>query len=212
MKMSMNTEKEDSKIGYTTFFSLKGGVGKTSLASAISLELSFINQPVPVITNDPISPLEDLLGIENAMLIQQGKEIPNSFEKDEDVIIDLGGFVDERSIPVLEKAKTIIVPTLGSFLSLSGLVGTLKEVERFNKNIIIVLNKADKKEEDGILLFIKEKGNYPIFSVKTSKCFENIHYQKKSVAQMMVEQPLRRRSYDGVSKQIWAIINHLKEN
>ena len=174
--------------------------------------MRFINQPVPVITNDPISPLEELLGSENALLIQQDQEIPNTFSKEDDVIIDLGGFVDERSIPVLEQAKTIIIPTLGSFLSLSGLVGTLQEVEKFNKNIIIILNRVDKKEEHQVKTFIKEKGNYPIFSVKTSKCFENIHYQKKSVAQMMEDEPLRRRSYDGVSKQIWEIINHLKEN
>jgi len=208
----MNTQKNNSGIGYTTFFSLKGGVGKTSLASAISLELGFVNQPVPVITNDPISPLEDLLGTENAMLIQQDQEIPNSFDKEEDVIIDLGGFVDERIISVLEKSKTIIIPTLGSFLSLSGLVGTLQEVERFNKNIVIVLNRVDKKEEHKVVSFINDKGNYPVFSLKSSKCFENIHYQKKSVAQMMEEEPLRRRSYDGVSKQIWKIINYLKEN
>ena len=96
--MSMDTQNEDSGIGYTAFFSLKGGVGKTSLASAISLELRFINQPVPVITNDPISPLEELLGSENALLIQQDQEIPNTFSKEDDVIIDLGGFVDERGM------------------------------------------------------------------------------------------------------------------
>ena len=208
----MNKKNKDSGIGFTTFFSLKGGVGKTSLASAISLELSFINQPVPVITNDPISPLEDLLGSENAMIIQQDQDLPNSFSNDEDVIIDLGGFVDQRSIPVLENAKLIVIPTLGSFLSLVGLVGTIQEVERFNKNIVVVINRVDKKEEQSVRTFIKEKGDYPIFSVKSSKCFENMHYQKKSVAQMMKEEPLRRRSYDGVSKQIWAIINHLKEN
>ena len=208
----MNKKNKDSGIGFTTFFSLKGGVGKTSLASAISLELSFINQPVPVITNDPISPLEGLLGSENAMIIQQDQDLPNAFSKDEDVIIDLGGFVDQRSIPVLENAKNIVIPTLGSFLSLVGLVGTIQEVEKFNKNIVIVINRVDKKEEQSVRTFINEKGNYPIFSVKSSKCFENIHYQKKSVAQMMEEVPLRRRSYDGVSKQIWAIINHLKED
>ena len=208
----MNKKNKDSGIGFTTFFSLKGGVGKTSLASAISLELSFINQPVPVITNDPISPLEDLLGSENAMIIQQDQDLPNAFSKDENVIIDLGGFVDQRSIPVLENAKLIVIPTLGSFLSLVGLVGTIQEVERFNKNIVVVINRMDKKEEQSVRTFINEKGNYPIFSVKSSKCFENMHYQKKSVAQMMKEEPLRRRSYDGVSKQIWAIINHLKEN
>ena len=207
----MKNKKQDSGIGFTSFFSLKGGVGKTSLASAISLELKFINQPVPVITNDPISPLEEILGADNALLIQPDQAFPNTLKTNDDVIVDLGGFVDERSIPVLEKSKTVVIPTLGSFLSLSGLIGTLQEVEKFNKDIVIILNRVDKKEEGKVKTFIKENANYPIFSLKTSKCFENIHYQKKSVSQMMEEEPLRRRSYDGVSKQIWKIINYLQE-
>ena len=207
----MKNKKQESGIGFTSFFSLKGGVGKTSLASAISLELKFINQPVPVITNDPISPLEEILGAETALLIQPDQTFPNTLKTNDDVLVDLGGFVDERSIPVLEQSKTVVVPTLGSFLSLSGLIGTLQEVEKFNKEIMIVLNRVDKKEEEKVRTFIKENADYPIFSLKTSKCFENIHYQKKSVAQMMEEEPLRRRSYDGVSKQIWKIINFLQE-
>ncbi len=96
-------------------------------------------------------------------------------------------------------------------MDLSGLIGTLEEVGKFNKEIIIVLNRVDKKEEEKVRTFIEENADYPIFSIKTSKCFENIHYQKKSIAQMMEEEPLRKRSYDGVSKQIWQIINYLKE-
>ena len=60
----------------------------------------------------------------------------------DDVLVDLGGFVDERSIPVLEKSKTVVIPTLGSFLSLSGLIGTLEEVQNFNREKI--LNKLEK--------------------------------------------------------------------
>jgi len=208
----MKNKKQDAGIGFTAIFSLKGGVGKTSLASAISLELGFLNQAVPVITNDPISPIEEVLGTDNALLIQPDQSFPTTLKTNDDVLIDLGGFVDRRSIPVLENAKKIVIPTLADFLSLSGLIGTLQEVEKFNKNIVIVINRVNKKEEQSVRTFINEKWNYPIFSVKSSKCFENIHYQKKSIAQMMVEQPIRRRSYDGVSKQIWAIINHLKEN
>lgn len=207
----MNTKEHNSGIGFTSFFSLKGGVGKTSLASAISLELGFINQPVPVITNDPISPLEEILGTDNALLIQPDQSFPNTLKTNDDVLIDLGGFVDDRSIPVLEQSKTVVIPTLSDYLSLSGLIRALQEVGKFNKEIIVVLNRVDKKEEEKVKTFIKENGDYPIFSVKSSKCFENIHYQKKSIAQMMEEEPLRRRSYAGVSKQIWQIINYLKE-
>ena len=35
----MNTQTEDSGIGYTTFFSLKGGVGKTT--TTLNLGLAF---------------------------------------------------------------------------------------------------------------------------------------------------------------------------
>ena len=199
-----------SKLGFTTIFSLKGGVGKTSLASALCLELEHQGETVPVITNDPISPLENVLGKEKALLIKPNQQFPPSLTKDDDVIVDLGGFVDDRSISVLEKSKQIIIPTLGSYLSIAGLISTIQEVEKFNKEITIVLNRIEKKELEKILQFIRECCNYPIFKMKTSKCFENIHYQKKSISQMMEDEPLRKRSYKEVHAQIQEIIQHLK--
>ena len=197
-----------SGIGYTTIFSLKGGVGKTSLASALCLEFDYEGKKVPVITNDAISPLEEILGKEKAMKLGTDSKFPE-LKKNDDVIIDLGGFVDERSITVLKNCKQVVIPTLGSFLSISGLVATIQEVERFNKEITIVLNRVEKKDVEKILQFINEKYNYPIFKLKTSKCFENLHYQQKSVSQMMKDEPLRRRSYAEVYAQLQELKQHL---
>ncbi len=194
----------------TTIFSLKGGVGKTSLSSAIALEMEFEKEEIPIITNDPISPLESVMGKNRALLIPPDEKFPPSLKTDDDVLIDLGGFVDERSIEILEKSKQVIVPTLGSYLSLAGLVGTLEEVKKFNNEITIVLNRVEKKELDKVIEFIRDSYDYPIFKLKTSKCFENIHYQKKSISQMMTEEPLMKRAYKEVQAQVWEIINHLK--
>ena len=196
-------------IGLTTFFSLKGGVGKSSLASAICMELHDDDEKVLFITNDAISPLEKILGEDKVLKIGQKDNFPE-LNTDDDVIIDLGGFVDDRAITILKNSKQIVLPTLGSFLSLSGLISTLQEVEPFNKEITIVLNRIEKKEIEKIIEFIRSDYSYPIFKVKSSKCFENLHYQNKSISQMMREEPLRKRSYKEVHAQIQELIQHLK--
>jgi cellulose biosynthesis protein BcsQ len=196
-------------IGLTTFFSLKGGVGKSSLASAICMELHDDDEKVLFITNDAISPLEKILGEDKVLKIGQNDSFPE-LNTEDDVIIDLGGFVDDRAITILKNSKQIVLPTLGSFLSLSGLISTLQEVEPFNKEITIVLNRIEKKEVEKIIEFIRSDYSYPIFKVKSSKCFENLHYQNKSISQMMREEPLRRRSYKEVHAQIQELIQHLK--
>ena len=196
-------------IGLTTFFSLKGGVGKSSLASAICMELHDDDEKVLFITNDAISPLEKILGEDKVLKIGQKDNFPE-LNTEDDVIIDLGGFVDDRAITILKNSKQIVLPTLGSFLSLSGLISTLQEVEPFNKEITIVLNRIEKKEVEKIIEFIRSDYSYPIFKVKSSKCFENLHYQNKSISQMMREEPLRKRSYKEVHAQIQELIQHLK--
>ena len=197
-----------SGLGFTTIFSLKGGVGKTSLASALCLELDYKGKKVPIITNDAISPLEEVLGKEKALKLKHDEDFPE-LKKSDDIIVDLGGFVDERSISVLKKSKQVVIPTIGSFLSISGLIQTVQEVERFNKKITIVLNRIEKKEVEKVIQFIRENHDYPIFKLKTSKCFENLLYQNKSVSQMMKEEPLRRSSYKEVHAQLQEIIKHL---
>ena len=197
-----------SGLGFTTIFSLKGGVGKTSLASALCLEFDYEGQKVPVITNDVISPLEEILGKDKALKLKPDQDFPE-LKKDDDIIVDLGGFVDERSISVLKKSKQVVIPTIGSFLSISGLIPTIQEVERFNKEITIVLNRIEKKEVAKVIQFIRERYDYPIFLLKTSKCFENLLYQNKSVSQMMKDEPLRRSSYKEVHVQLQEIIQHL---
>ena len=57
------------------------------------------------------------MGKEKALVVQPDEPFPTSLKKNDDVLVDLGGFVDERIIGVLEQSKQIIVPTLGSYLS-----------------------------------------------------------------------------------------------
>lgn len=198
-----------SGLGFTTIFSLKGGVSKTSLASAICLQLEHEGENVPVITNDPISPLENILGEDKALKLKPDQEFPD-LKKTDDVICDMGGFVEDRTISVFRKCKQIVIPTLTDYLSLAGLFSTIKEVERFNKNITIVLNRFEKKDVEKVIQFIKESHDYPIFLIKTSKAFENLHSQKKSISQMMIDEPLRKRSYGEVHGQLQELIQHLK--
>jgi arsenite-transporting ATPase len=69
----------DSKYTKYLFFTGKGGVGKTSLACATAVKLTDEGKKVLLISTDPASNLEDVLGYSVTDKITAHKELPNLF-------------------------------------------------------------------------------------------------------------------------------------
>ena len=200
-------------IGLTTIFSLKGGVGKTSLSVAMSMELERHNQEVPIISNDPVSIIETVMGSDRGWILPQGQEFPAELKRDSDFILDLGGYLEKRIIDVIKKSKTVIIPTPSDYASIQATILTVNDVKKLNKNLVLVVNRIDKNEFYQFYEIIRDTcGNFPVFPIKNSKAFENCQIQKKSIYQMMEDEPVRKRSYSEVQIQLEKIINHLKEN
>ena len=197
-------------LGMTTVFSLKGGVGKTSLAGSICLELKNRGLHVPIITNDPISPLEKVFGSDLALKLPSGKDFPEELDTDSEVIMDLGGFVEDRIIKLLKKSKIVLVPTLNDLLSIQGCLSTVHEVKQFNDQIAIIVNRTDKKEFFDIYELLRDKCPYPVFLIKQSKAMENVFIQKLSISEMMDENPLMKRAYREVNEQLNKVINFIE--
>ncbi len=197
-------------IGLTTVFSLKGGVGKTALSVSMSMEMFRNGIEVPIISNDPVSIVEKVMG-DNGWILPQGKEFPSELKKNSDYILDLGGFLEQRIIDVIKKSKTVIIPTPNDYASIQATIMTVNDVKKLNKNLVMVVNRIDKKEFMDFYEVIRDAcGNFPVFPLKNSKAFENCQIQKKSIYQMMEDEPVRKKAYTEVQNQLNKIIEHLK--
>jgi len=213
MCMGATKQEDEMTIGLTTVFSLKGGVGKTCLSLAIALEENYNGAEVPVLTNDPVSMVHSVMGKSLTMKLERTQDFPAQLKENSDVILDLGGFVDDRVVGVMEKSRNIIIPTFGDLASVQGTLSTYTEIKNALPNtvIAIVVNKSDKKDFYDIYNFFRDKcKGSPVFLVKQSRAFENLYVHKKSIGQMMEENKLLARAYGELHGQLNEIISYLK--
>lgn len=155
-------------------YSIKGGVGKTTLSVQLAQMLEFT-----YVTNDSHSSAHNLMPEEKGFLVSKDeyKEIPY----DENIVYDFGGFKDERILEILEKSKKVFIPTLTSIVDVQATLATLKDVIKINKNIVIVINrtKNNNKAKD-LKEYLEEEINklykntqIPIIFVRDSSVLED---------------------------------------
>ena len=198
-------------IGVVSTFSLKGGVGKTSISLAVQLELQKKGSSVKIITNDPVSPIGAVLDENDFVQLSKKQNFPKDLQKKGDWILDMGGYLDNRILPILKQSKTIIIPTFTDYPSLIATQRSVKEIESHNNKIILIANKTAKNDFMDTYETLRDVcGNYPVFPVKTSKAFENIYVERKAISQTMIDNPLLGKAYADVSEQVRKIINHLE--
>ena len=197
-------------IGLATFWNIKGGCGKTAISLSAYLEMKMNGSSVKIITNDPVSPIGAVVDEDDFVQLALKQDFPKDLSKENNAILDLGGYLDNRVLPVLKKSKTIIVPTFTDYPSLIATQKTIKEIEPHNTNIILIANKTTKNDFMDTYETLRDVcGNYRVFPVKTSKVFENLYVERKSISQTMIDNPLLRKAYAEVSEQLKKIINHL---
>ena len=116
-------------------YSIKGGVGKTTLSVQISQMFDYT-----YVTNDSHSSADNLMPEEKGFLVssEEYDEIPF----DENIVYDFGGFKDTRINNIIKQANKIIIPTLTSIVDVQATMATLKDVAQINKNIIIAINRT----------------------------------------------------------------------
>jgi cellulose biosynthesis protein BcsQ len=155
-------------------YSIKGGVGKTTLSVQISQMLNFI-----YVTNDSHSSAHNLMPEEKGFLVS--KEEYDEIPYDENVVYDFGGFKDTRINDIVKQAQKIVIPTLTSIVDLQATLATLKDVIEINKNILIVVNRAKNNNKANELKeYLKEEISkeyknidIPIIFVRESSVLED---------------------------------------
>ena len=155
-------------------YSIKGGVGKTTLSVQISQMLDYT-----YVTNDSHSSAHNLMPEEKGFLvsIEEYEEIPF----DDNVVYDFGGFKDTRINDIIKQAKKILIPTLTSIVDVQATMATLKDVIEINKNIVIIVNRAKNNNKaielkeylDDEIKKLDSNINIPIIFVRESSVLED---------------------------------------
>lgn len=184
-------------------WTIKGGTGKTSISAEISLRLN-----LPIITNEPYTTLDLIFDDDRLLQLKQNEKVP--YYQDQGIIFDFGGYIDSRVVDAIKQSDYVIVPTIPEISDIQVLINSILEIQKYNQNIIIIVNKIEKKTDvDIVEKAINSLGSYPIFEIKKSRALPNIYIEKKSIKEMMKENPLLKYAYRGVNEQFNKIINFI---
>ena len=122
------------------FFNYKGGVGKTSLATAYALTFK-----KPLITNDTTFNPENLGFKAYTKLDESKKTIPAKLLQ-ESSVFDMGamsGSMDFKTLAAIKNSESIVIPTLIDANSINLTIKTIQEAQEYidKKNIFVIFNR-----------------------------------------------------------------------
>ncbi len=204
--------KKGKKI---TVWTLKGGEGKTTIACAIALEGDWA-----IITNDIHSDLTSALKEEHYLVLDPDQPLPTKKELEgANIIFDPGGFLDHRMIDAIKMSDYVIIPVseFGKKLNTERFIASVLEIEQYNKNIVVVLNKIAQENVEEARKALKElmskefKGVYPIFEIKKNEAFEMMLNTGSSISEIVKKGGLFRRWFQPVDGQLQKLIKFINE-
>jgi cellulose biosynthesis protein BcsQ len=186
-------------------WNLKGGQGKTVL----SLNLAML-EGMFVVTNDVHSPIDDVLGEDRALRMSMRDPLPQ-VPPDVSLIYDFGGYPDARIIEAAKTADHILIPIIyESPLEMQVTINAIAEIERYNPNITILLNKSKAGDFERATEVLGQFYSYPIMEIKQSTAFTRSIEQKKSLKQLVDESPLFSFHYSKPLEQLRNILDHVR--
>jgi hypothetical protein len=185
-------------------WNLKGGQGKTVL----SLNLAML-EGMFVVTNDVHSPIDDVLGEDRTLRLSMRDPLPD-VPAEVPLIYDFGGYPDARIIEAAKTADHILIPIIyESPLEMQVTINAVAEIERYNPNILIILNKAKPGDYERAQQVLGQFYEYPIMEVKQSTAFTRSIEQKKSLQELVDGNALFSFHYSKPLEQLRAIIAHI---
>lgn len=152
------------------FLSLKGGVGKTSLAINLATYLG-----IQCVTTD-------LIISENsnaAQVAPNKKRIPLQYTAKKDIVFDFGAMstnIDPKVAHAVKLSNAIVIPTLTDARSLQGTIDTFNLIKEAGKPTIIVINNFtnESKFNSAKNYLIEALGQLTILGIRTTTLFERV--------------------------------------
>ncbi len=193
-----------------TICNSKGGVGKTRIAINLALTLD-----CAVVTNDVNTlTLRTVLDKKNYLILKNSQILPD-FPDNYNIIFDFGGFgggggiADNRLSSAIKQSDWVLIPTTRDEDEIQATIDVISEIEKINKNIIIIGNRTGNKDFEFIKKVIGKFYDYPVFEIKDSKALPNITKEKKSIHAVVKSSPLKAYVYRKIVKQFDELITHI---
>lgn len=190
------------------FYSRKGGQGKTTHAISYALYAKAVCH-----TNDYDNSTIEIFGslFKDGKLreIHPGDKI--EIEEGSNNVFDFGGFLDKRVINVAKFVDYCVVPIrYESKTDLTPAVQTIIELEKYNQNIIILINNTDKDYVDGVKDALSKKFKHKIFVVNKSKYIHRLSDENKTLFDLFNKGGLGKYQLKNLITQIKNFYNYLK--
>ena len=186
-------------------YSFKGGIGKTSISTAI---INSISSEMVLITNDQYSPLETYLKENRFIKLDRATLQLPKVKKGFDILFDMGGYGDGRILDIVKQVDKIVIPFTRGVAEIKSAIATIQEIKKYNNNIILVLNKAKKGQYEEMKTLFHEKlnYNYPLLEISESTAMSRVFELGKSVKDRVAEGGLAGHNFRKISKQIDALV------
>jgi len=187
-------------------WSAKGGVGKSSIATALSQVLE-----LQIVTNDKLNPYNLVLRPEQYYLIPDGQAIP--YFENESLIYDFGGFGDPRIKDFIAKDKELLmlIPFNADLASWQAALAVYNEIKAYNQNIFFVLNRSKKGDFELFREQMDKQGiNKTLLELPESKLFQNLFNKSEKISNVK-NNKLLAYSYKKVLGQLNSLVEELKK-
>jgi MinD-like ATPase involved in chromosome partitioning or flagellar assembly len=169
----------------------KGGQGKTFIAANLALSLKFA-----VISNEPHRRTLDKILPEGAVVKLSADEQFPQISKNANVIFDFGGFLDSRVGDALDSADVVLVPVINELEEVQAAVDCIGNIEEFNRNIVIIANKATPADLEDIKTIMGQfYPDYPVLQLRNSRFIPKIAELKIPVQAMVSLEGLNARHH-----------------
>jgi MinD-like ATPase involved in chromosome partitioning or flagellar assembly len=154
---------------YVSFYTAKGGQGKTTLAVNYALR-----SDSHYYTNDYRSGTEDLFKSRFPegkfhLITPESKKLTT--DDKEKVVFDFGGYIDDKIPPIIKKCDLVIIPIMyQSKADLRAFFLVVNAIEKYTNHILVVINNTELKLLDELKEGLNHtlEGKYPIKIIKRS--------------------------------------------
>ncbi len=184
-----------------TLFNKKGGTGKTSLAFNIAKDLDYF-----LLSNDD-SVIEKIY--EEKAKIMDNLEVV----KGANIVYDLGGFIEADTIEIFKASDLILVPTTLDINSIKRTINTVEELENFNSNIVIIVNRINSKRAEKYKESLQAltELNKEILLIRESEALVNSMYKAQTILEQYKSNALMRNALKGITEDYMKLLKRIGE-